>query len=209
MVLTLPLLMSSPLWPYRLVAFLYVLLGVVECRRGVKSAGAPDEHLSLVLGVQVDESPAGEESRLHPEGSVHAGLLRDREHTLDPTHRKVAVKKGEHRGDADAVVRSECRVLGYHPAVLDYIFDRILEEVVPHAASFLADHVLMSLENECRHILLAFARFLDNADIVCLVGFTLKMPLLRKTLKKGCHRLFVTGFPRDPGDLLENGENFF
>ena len=32
---------------------------------------------------------------------------------------------------------------------------------------------------------------------------------LRKTLKKGCHRLFVTGFPRDPGDLLENGENFF
>ena len=78
-----------------------------------------------------------------------------------------------------------------------------------NAASFLADHILMSLKNERRHILLAFAGFLDYADIVCLVGFTFKMPLPGETLKKGSHRLFVSGLPWNPCDFLEDCEYFF
>ena len=195
---------SADLKPYRLIAFFKIFLCVVEYGCRVKTAGTTDEHLSLILRVKIDECPAGEEAWLHSEGTVHPGFFRDGEHTLDLPHRKVTVQKSEHRGDTYAVIGPKRGVLGDHPAILDHIFNRILEEVVLNAASFLADHILMSLKDERRHILLAFAGLLDYADIVCLVGFTFKMPLLGETLKKGCHWLFVSGLPWNPCDLLED-----
>ena len=73
-----------------------------------------------------------------------------------------------------------------------------------NAAPFLADHVLMALKDQSRHILLTFAGLLDYADIVCPVCFTFKMPLLGEALKKGGHWLFMSGLPWNPCDFLED-----
>ena len=64
---------------------------VAEADVGAAAAGTADEHLALVLGVEVDEDVTLHESRLHGLGAGQARLLIDGEDTLQGTVLNVGV----------------------------------------------------------------------------------------------------------------------
>ena len=61
------------------VAFAKGLPLKVEAGCGIYTSGAAHKELSLILGVQVDQGLAVEETFLQGEGSVHSGFLGDGE----------------------------------------------------------------------------------------------------------------------------------
>ena len=56
-------------------AFLYVSSFIVEHGLGGNTAGTAYEHLSFILGIEIDESLARKEAFLHFHSPVHSGLL--------------------------------------------------------------------------------------------------------------------------------------
>ena len=189
---------------YRLESRFHRLSCVVECSSGVKTACAADKYLSLILGIQIKQCLGLDKARLDGIGTVHSGLLRDGEQTFDFTGIQVACEQCQCCCNTDSVISAEGSFLGNHPSVFDNIVDRVSHEIVPGCGSLLADHILMALECDGRHVFLAFRSFFGDYYITCSVCSAAKAMLFSKILKKGCHFFFMTGLPRNLGDLAEN-----
>ena len=175
-----------------------------EGGRGVNAAGAADEELPFVLGIQVDQRFPFEETGFQGEGAVHARLLGNREQALQLAHGQVAFQQGKAGGDADAVIGPERRVLRDHPSVFDRIGNRVGQEIEGETGILLTDHVLMCLEDQRGNLFLAGSGFLHDDDITGLVGAALELVLCSEILKESRHRLLMTGFTGDLRDLPED-----
>ena len=141
---------------YSLISRFYRFGSIIENSGSVNSAGATHENLSFVLRVEVDQCLGLDETGLDVIRTVHSGLLRNREKSLDLTHREVAYKQCQCCSNADSVVCTESRFLRNHPSVLNYIVDRIFREIMLASGNFLTNHVLVALQCDCRNIFLAF-----------------------------------------------------
>ena len=69
---------------------------------------------------------------------------------------------------------------------------------------FLADHVLMALQDESGDILFAWRRLLYNANVANLIDVVFKASFLGETTEELKHSLLMTGLTRDTRDVLEN-----
>lgn len=127
---------------------------IAERGQRVDAAGAADEQLALVLGVEVDQVGAREHSLAQSESTREAGLLIDREERLEGSvlDRRVE-QRGQRGGHADAAVGAERRALGLDPLPVDAGTDGVVLEVELHVGVLLADHVHVRLEDDRRTVL--------------------------------------------------------
>ena len=73
-------------------------------------------------------------------------------------------------GHADAVVGTERRTFGLHPAIDDLRADGILVEVERRVRIFLAHHIHMGLKNDAGTVLIPFRTGYAHHDITRFVG---------------------------------------
>ena len=169
----------------------------------VDSSCAAYEELPLVFRIEVDERLPGEKPFLHSECPVHSCLFGRGEDTFDFSGRKFAPEYHEHCSHSDTVVGSESGLPGYHPTVLDNIINGVGQEVVGGSGGFLADHVLVSLKDQCADIFLTRSGFLDYADISDTVGPAFEPSGMREADEVFPHPFLIPRFTGDSGYLLE------
>ena len=174
---------------------------------GIDAAGAADEELAFVLGVEIDQRFARKETLLKRFGSVHARLFGNGEEALHLAHRKIAVEQGQTGGDTDTVVGTQGRLFCDHPTVLDDIGYGVPEKVVPGSSRFLTDHVLVGLQDDGGDVLLAGRGFPGDQYVACRIRLASQRACRGPVLQVFRHRLFVSGLAWDPGDFLENVKN--
>ena len=183
---------------------------VFERTHGIHAAGAADAEITFVLVIQVDEGLARDEVLFHGAGAVESRLLGNREQTFHARMRqRVIVQDGHRRSHADAVVGTERRVVGNHPAVFDHIVDRIFGEVEIRRTLLLAHHVGMALEDNRRMIFIALGGRLGNHHVAHFVGLARQAARGRELLQVGDNLFLMSGFAGNPGDFLEETQNFF
>ena len=177
---------------------------VIEHGFSGDASGAAYEHLPFILGIEVDKGFAGKEAFLHLHCTVHSGFLGDGEDALKLSARSVAVQERKAGGNAYSVICTECGVLGYHPSVLDNIFYRIGKEVMLRVRTFLADHILMRLQNKRRHGFLSRSGLFGDAYVAYGIAPGFKLALCSPLKEEVRHRLLMSRFTRNRGDFLEN-----
>ena len=69
----------------------------------------------------------------------------------------------------------------------------------------LTDHIRMALENDSRYIFISWGSLLYNKYVACLVGLFSKIAFSCKFLKISYDLLFMTRFPWNLSDFLEEG----
>ena len=142
-------------------------LEILKDSSGVKSAGTSDEQLPLVFRIQINQGPACYEAGLQGLCPVQSGLFSNCEQCLYPSCTESGGEDGELGGHAYSAVGSERSVRCHHPAVPYFVFYGIPAEIMVHAGVFLADHVGVALQYDCRHIFFPFGRLLHD---YCIAG---------------------------------------
>ena len=171
---------------------------------GVGPSRAAEVDRPVLLGVEVQHHPAGDDGRVEGLGPGEAGLLVDGAEDLQRAVDHVGVVgDGEGGGDADPVVGPQGRPLRLHPVAVHVDVDGVLHEVEVHVGVLLAHHVQVPLDDDGgRGLVPRGGRNLDHQvaggvleDLVAL--------LLRPALDVGGDRCFVPGRARDPPDAVE------
>ena len=160
-----------------------LLFLIVEFGCSVKPACTSDKDLTFIFGIKVDQYLGVEKAGFECDCSVKAGLLRNGEKTFNPAEGHVAVQDCKFCCHSYSAICSERCVRGNHPAVFDYILDRVFPEIMFNTLVFLANHVRVALQDNTRKIFLAAGSLLDNQDITSLVCFALQVALCCKFLK--------------------------
>ena len=133
------------------------LPGAGDAQEDPRSAGAADDHLVLVLGVEVEQHPTGDVPRVDPGGAPEVLLLvhgqqqlqwRAGCHDLLGCGSRRVRRDRERDGDADAVVSAECRSPGSDPPIGDLREHAVDGRVGTNARIGLAHHVEMRLEDD-------------------------------------------------------------
>ena len=124
------------------------LLIVHLCQR-VYSTGTADEYLSVVLGVEIDETFAMKISVFEFECTCESGLFVHRKEALysGVCESVVCDSRQAHR-HTYSVVATQCGATCFKPIAIYIGLDRIYQEVVFHVTVFLADHVHMGLKDD-------------------------------------------------------------
>ena len=132
------------------------LFGHGQLQVGVSAPRAPDRDDALLLGIEVEELTAGQHVVPEPGRPGQSGLLIHGEQELQgAVLRLVVLHERQHRGHADAVVRSEGRSVRLEiRAVLDRS-DGVRLEIVLHIGVLLLHHVQVGLKNRGGRVLVA------------------------------------------------------
>ena len=145
-----------------------------EASRSSLSAGARDEDLAFVLRVEVDEHIAFHETCLHAHSTSETCLLVACEHTLQRSVLDVvAVEDSQFDGASDAVVSTESCALSVEPFAVDISLNSVGVEVEVYVYEFVADHVHVALQDECRSVLMTLCSRLADYYVARLVGLGL------------------------------------
>ena len=145
-----------------------------EASRCCLATSARDEDLSFVLRVEVDEHIALHETCLHAHSTSEACLLVACEHTLQRSVLDVvAVENSQFDSASDAVVSTESCALSVEPFAVDISLDSVGVEVEVYVYEFVADHVHVALQDECRSVLVTLCSRLADYYVARLVGLGL------------------------------------
>ena len=161
---------------------------------GVDAAGAADEDLAVVLGVEIDETLVAEHAvpELHSAGET--GLFIDREETLDSRVLKFGVGDGSERHrDTDTVVTAEGGAFGFEPLAVDIGLDRIGHEIMGDIAVLLTDHIHVRLEDDALAVLITGGGRDTHDDVHRLIGDTLDTMGSGERLQPAADLLLVLG----------------
>ena len=177
---------------------------------GVDAAGAADEDLAVVLGVEIDETLVAEHAvpELHSAGET--GLFIDREETLDSGVLKFGVGDGSERhGDTDTVVTAEGGAFGFEPLAVDIGLDRIGHEIMGDIAVLLTDHIHVRLEDDALVVLITGGGGDTHDDVHRLIGDTLDTMGSGERLQPAADLLLVLGGTGDSTNLCKNIKDIF
>ena len=130
----------------------------------VAAAGAADVDDPLFLGVEVEQAASHKQRPVQPGGAGQAGFFVDREETLERAVDEIGcLHDGEHRGDADAVVRAERRASCGDVVARPLGDYRVGREVERDVAVLLLHHVEVRLQDRhVRALVPSSARFPDD-----------------------------------------------
>ena len=132
------------------------------------------------------------ETCLHAHGTGEACLLVACEYALQRSVLDVvAVEDSQFDSATDAVVSTECCALSVEPFAVDVSLDGVGEEVEVYVYEFVANHVHMTLQNECRRVLVTLCGRLADYYVARLVGLGLEAVALAELLKILYHALLV------------------
>ncbi len=168
------------------------------------AAGAADVDRALLLGVEVQEAPAGEEVGAELGGAGQAGLLVEGEEELErAVDHVVRGDEGEHRGDADAVVRAEGGAVGGQVVALAQRPDRVGREVEVDVGVLLLDHVEVRLEDGRGGVLVAGRAGYHDQHVAGRVALHLEAVRRGDLADVVAHPPLVLRGPRNGEDLVE------
>ena len=174
----------------------------------VDTTGTADEDLTVILGVEVDESFALQHTVLQFHRSCKTGLFIHRKEALDSGVRQFLVRdRRQSHCDTDTVVCTEGRALRFQPIAIDIGLDRVLEEIVLHVSVFLRHHIHVRLKDHALMVLIAGGSRHTHDDVHRLIHHTLDTMLRCKIMQPLTDALFVFGRTRYFADLCKDVKN--
>ena len=180
----------------------------MHLREGVDTAGATDEDLAVVFGVEVDKTLGLQHTVLQFHRTGESCLLIHRKEALDRGVLQFGVgDSGKGHRDTYTVIGAEGSTLCFQPFTVDPGLDRIFEEVVLHVSVFLCDHVHVGLQNDAFMVFVARRRGYAHDDVHGFVGHTLDTVRSSEIAQPFTDLFLVFRGARHFADLRENVKN--
>ena len=174
----------------------------------VSSACAADRENAFVFGVDVEEDLSFEPARFKCVRAGKAGLFVDREEKFERRMNNIFIGCKEHTHcKSDTVVSAERRAVSLQPFAVNDAFDRIFAEIVAAASDFFADHVHVTLDNDCRFVFVAGSCWSVDENVHRLVSFSLETVFFSPFYKPFADFFFVFALSRNLVEFCKKIKN--
>ena len=174
----------------------------------VSSACAADRENAFVLGIDVEKDLALEPARFERVRAGKTGLFVNREEKFKRRMNNVFIGCKEHTHcKSDTVVCAECRAVSLQPFAVNNAFDGIFAEIMAAACNLLADHVHVTLDDNCRFVFITRSRRSVDENVHRLVSFSLETVFFSPFHKPCTDFFFVFALSRNLVEFCEQIKN--
>ena len=172
---------------------------------GVNTTCAADEHLSVVLGVKVDELFAIQATVLQTESACQTSFLVHRKEALQcRVLQGVRSDSCQHQCHTDAVICAEGSALSFDKIAINIGVNRVIVKVVHGVVVLLAYHIHMRLEDYAWFVFVARSSRFAHDNIACFIDSMFEVMLYGKGFEPFNNLAFALRWARHLGNLVED-----